>query len=89
MILPGLLPLVFYKRRPSRWQIALGLLASLLLSAALGYWQDEGTSRVWLNTLVAAIGGGLLYGAILAYLMYRYQPRRASAESDAATRPTP
>ncbi len=75
MILPGLISIAFYKRRPSRLQVALGLVATALLSALLGYIQDEGTSRVWLNVALAIVGGVLLYVAILAYLLYRYQPR--------------
>ena len=67
--------IAFYKRRPSRKQIALGLVATIVLSGLLGYIQDAGTSRVWLNVTLAAIGGVVIYLAILAYLIYRYQPR--------------
>jgi drug/metabolite transporter (DMT)-like permease len=77
VILPGVISLVFYKRRPSRLQIALGVIATVVLSGLLGYVQDAGTSRVWLNVTAAIIGGVVLYVAILAYLLYRYQPRRS------------
>ena len=76
MILPGLIPLVFYKRPPSRLQIALGLVGTIVLSGLLGYLQLAGSPRVWENVVAAIIGGVLLYVAILAYLVYRYYPRR-------------
>lgn len=75
MFIPGVMSIAFYKRRPSRKQIALGLVATIALSGLLGYIQDAGTSRVWLNVALAAIGGVVIYLAILAYLIYRYQPR--------------
>lgn len=75
MILPGLVSLAFYRRRPSRIQIALGLAFTVAVSALLGYIQDAGTSRVWLNVALAIVGGVVLYVAILAYLIYRYLPR--------------
>lgn len=75
MILPGLISLAFYKRRPSYLQIALGLAATVALSALLGYVQAVGTPRVWENVVLAVVGGVLLYVALLAYLIYRYQPR--------------
>lgn len=78
MILPGLISIAFYKRRPSTLQITLGLVATIVLSALLGYIQDVGTSRVWLNVVVASIGGVVLYVAILAYLLYRYQPHHTA-----------
>jgi glucose-6-phosphate-specific signal transduction histidine kinase len=82
MILPGLISVAFYKRRPSRLQISLGLLATIALSALLGYLQDEGTSRVWLNVTLAIAGGIVLYVAILVYLLYRYQPHHAKTTSE-------
>jgi hypothetical protein len=74
MILPGLISLAFYKRRPSSAQIVLGLIATIALSAALGYISPGGPLGPWGSVLVAVIGGVLLYAGILAYLMYRYQP---------------
>ncbi len=79
MILPGLISAAFYRRRPSRLQIALGVAFTIVVSALLGYWQDMGTSRVWLNVALAIIGGLALYGAILVYLLYRYFPSHAGA----------
>lgn len=76
MILPGLISVAFYRRRPTMAQVVLGLAFTVVLSAALGYWQDYGTSRVWLNVALAIVGGVLLYVAILAYLVYVYLPRR-------------
>jgi hypothetical protein len=85
MILPGLIPLVFYKRRPSNLMIALGLASTVVLSGLLGYLQLAGSPRVWENVAIAVIGGVLLYVAILWYLLYRYQPKHAAA----ATSPPP
>ena len=79
MILPGLISAAFYRRRPSTFQIGLGLVFTVALSGLLGYLQDAGTPRVWLNVVLAIIGGVVLYVAILAYLIYRYYPKRARA----------
>ncbi len=75
MILPGLVSLAFYRRRPSRLQVSVGLAFTVAVSALLGYIQDAGTSRVWLNVALAIAGGVLLYVAILAFLVYWYLPR--------------
>ena len=77
MILPGLVSVVFYRRRPSVLQTGLGLAFTVVLSGCLGYVQDMGTSRVWENTVIAIVGGVALYAAILAYLVYWYYPKRA------------
>ena len=77
MILPGLISVAFYRRRPGALQIGLGLVFTVVLSAILGYIQDAGTSRVWENVALAIVGGVALYGAILAYLVYWYYPKRA------------
>ncbi|MGP8076465.1 MAG: hypothetical protein ACLP8Y_07025 [Thermoplasmata archaeon] len=84
MILPGLISVAFYRRRPSALQIALGVVFTIALSGLLGYVQDVGTSRVWENVAIAIVGGIILYVAILAYLVYVYLPRRARA-ADAQT----
>jgi len=88
MILPGLISIAFYRRRPSALQIALGLAFTVVLSGLLGYLQDVGTSRVWENVALAIVGGVLLYVAILAYLVYRYLPRRARAREQPARPPS-
>ncbi|MCI4343333.1 MAG: hypothetical protein L3J92_04360 [Thermoplasmata archaeon] len=75
MILPGLISVAFYRRRPTTVQFVLSLVFTILVSGLLGYWQDYGTSRVWENTIVAIIGGVILYVAILAYLIYGYLPK--------------
>ncbi|MFZ1023877.1 MAG: hypothetical protein WAN87_07065 [Thermoplasmata archaeon] len=85
MILPGLISAVFYRRRPSTLQIIVGLVFTIVLSGLLGYIQDVGTSRVWENVALAIVGGVILYVAILAYLVYRYFPKRAKA----GEQPTP
>ncbi len=91
MILPGLISVAFYRRRPTTTQIALGLAFTIVVSGLLGYVQDYGTSRVWENTLIAIAGGIVLYVAILAYLIYRYFPKHAAAAvpATASTPPPP
>lgn len=76
MILPGLVSVAFYRRRPTTLQVALGLVFTIVVSGLLGYVQDYGTPRVWENTIVAIAGGVILYVAILAYLVYYYLPKR-------------
>ena len=87
MILPGLISAAFYRRRPGALQISLGLVFTVVLSGLLGYIQDAGTSRVWENVALAIVGGVILYVAILAYLVYRYFPRRAMAGKPQAPSP--
>lgn len=86
MILPGLISVAFYRRRPTALQTGLGLAITIGLSGLLGFWQDYGTSRVWVNTALAIAGGLVLYFAILAYLTFRYFPRQ---ERIAATSTSP
>lgn len=88
MILPGLAAIAFYRRRPTTPQIALGLAFTAVVSGLLGYWQDAGTSRVWDNVVLAIIGGVVLYGAILAYLVYVYLPKRARTANPSETPPS-
>lgn len=76
MFAPGLISAVFYRRRPTNLQIALGVAFTVALSGLLGYLQDAGTSRVWENVALAIVGGVVLYAAILAYLVYVHFPRR-------------
>lgn len=76
MFVPGLISAVFYRRRPTGLQIALGVAFTVAISGLLGYIQDAGTSRVWENVVLAIVGGMILYVAILAYLMYVYFPKR-------------
>lgn len=89
MILPGVISAVFYRRRPTALQIALGVIFTVVLSGLLGYIQDIGTSRVWENVALAIVGGVILYVAILAYLIYWYFPKRAKAEGQPAPAPSP
>jgi hypothetical protein len=80
---PGLISAVFYRRRPTRLQITLGVAFTVVLSGLLGYVQDAGTSRVWENVALAIIGGVVLYVAILAYLVYVYFPEREKLSTPA------
>jgi drug/metabolite transporter (DMT)-like permease len=74
MILPGLVSLAFYKRRPSTPFIILGLAFTIALSAILGYVSPGGPIGQTGSVIVAIVGGVILYFAILAYLWYRRQP---------------
>ena len=87
MILPGLISVAFYRRRPGALQIGLGLVFTVVLSAILGYIQDAGTSRVWENVALAIVGGVALYGAILAYLVYWYYPKHAKVREQVTRSP--
>jgi uncharacterized membrane protein YeaQ/YmgE (transglycosylase-associated protein family) len=77
MIAPGIISLAFYKRRPSRVQVILGLVATVVLSALLGYISPGGPLGQIGSVIVAVVGGVILYVAILAVLLYWYQPRHA------------
>jgi uncharacterized membrane protein YeaQ/YmgE (transglycosylase-associated protein family) len=77
MFAPGVISLAFYKRRPSRVQVILGLVATVVLSALLGYISPSGPLTQLGSVITAVVGGVILYVAILAYLLYRYQPRHA------------
>ena len=78
MILPGLVSLAFYRRRPSNGSIVLGLGFTVVLSAALGYVSPGGPLGRWGSVLVAIVGGVVLYLGILAYLFTRYRARSGS-----------
>lgn len=88
MILPGLVSIAFYRRRPSALQIALGLLFTVAVSGLLGYVQDAGTSRVWENVALAIVGGVVLYVVILLVLVYWYLPRREKAREPPSPAPS-
>ncbi|MCI4347686.1 MAG: hypothetical protein L3J97_03595 [Thermoplasmata archaeon] len=77
MILPGLISLAFYKRSPSLSQVILGLLATVVFSAVLGYYPPGGPLGVEGSIIVAIVGAVIIYAVILAYLHYRYYPRHA------------
>ncbi|HZY70049.1 MAG TPA: hypothetical protein VFF67_03615 [Thermoplasmata archaeon] len=88
MILPGLISVAFYRRRPTWFQVASSLAFTVALSGLLGYWQDAGTPQVWTNVIIAIVGGVTLYGAILAFFVYWYLPsRRRSPEVPRAPAP--
>jgi uncharacterized BrkB/YihY/UPF0761 family membrane protein len=79
MIIPGLISVAFYRRRPTTVQFVLSLAFTIVVSGLLGYWQDYGTSRVWENTIIAIIGGVVLYLVILAFLLYYYLPKHTTS----------
>jgi uncharacterized membrane protein YeaQ/YmgE (transglycosylase-associated protein family) len=87
MFAPGIISLAFYKRRPSRVQVILGLVATIVLSALLGYISPGGPIGQTASVILAMVGGVILYVVILAVLVYWYQPRHA--KSSMATSPAP
>jgi len=87
MIAPGIISLAFYKRRPSRVQVILGLIATVVLSALLGYISPGGPLGQVGSIILAVVGGVILYVAILVVLLYWYQPRHA--KTPMATPPAP
>ena len=89
MFAPGIISLAFYKRRPSRVQVILGLIATIVLSALLGYISPGGPIGQIGSVILAVIGGVILYVVILAYLIYRYQPRHAKPPTPKPSAPGP
>jgi uncharacterized membrane protein YeaQ/YmgE (transglycosylase-associated protein family) len=89
MFAPGVISLAFYKRRPSRVQVILGLVATIVLSALLGYISPSGSLTQLGSVIAAVVGGVILYVAILAYLLYRYQPRHAKPRTTTPSAPAP
>ena len=89
MFAPGIISLAFYKRRPSRVQVILGLVATVVLSALLGYISPGGSLGQVGSVILAVIGGVILYVVILAVLLYWYQPRHANPRMQKPTAPAP
>src|SRR5438445_10353039 len=89
MFAPGIISLAFYKRRPSRVQVILGLVATIVLSALLGYISPGGPLGQVGSVILAVIGGVILYVVILAVLLYWYQPRHAKRPITKPTAPAP
>ncbi len=87
MFAPGIISLAFYERRPSRIQVILGLVGTIVLSGLLGYISPGGPLGQKGSVILAVVGGVILYVAILAYLLYRYQPRHAKPSKP--SNPTP
>jgi uncharacterized membrane protein YeaQ/YmgE (transglycosylase-associated protein family) len=89
MFAPGIISLAFYKRRPSRVQVILGLVATVVLSALLGYISPGGPLGQIGSVILAVVGGVILYVVILAYIIYRYQPRHAKPPMSKPAAPAP
>ena len=89
MFAPVIISLAFYKRRPSRVQVILGLVATIVLSALLGYISPGGPLGQVGSVILAVVGGVILYVVILAVLLYWYQPRHAKPRTQTPTAPAP
>ncbi len=89
MFVPGIISLAFYKRRPSRVQVILGLIATIVLSALLGYISPSGSLGQVGSVILAVVGGVILYVMILAVLLYWYQPRHAKSRTQTPPTPAP
>ena len=89
MFVPGIISLAFYKRRPSRVQVILGLVATVVLSALLGYISPGGPIGQTGSVILAMVGGVILYVVILAVLVYWYQPRHAKPPMATSSAPSP
>ena len=89
MFAPGIISLAFYKRRPSRLQVILGLVATIVLSALLGYISPGGSLGQVGSVILAVVGGVILYAVILAVLLYWYQPRHAKPRMQTPPAPAP
>jgi len=89
MFVPGIISLAFYKRRPSRVQVILGLVATVVLSALLGYISPGGPIGQIGSVILAVVGGVILYAVILAVLLYWYQPRHAKLPMAKSPAPAP
>ena len=79
MILPGLVSLAFYRRRPSQRLVVSGLVFTIGASALLGYISPGGPLGQLGSVLVAIAGGVILYFVILVVLYRRYRPRDSEA----------
>lgn len=78
MMLPGLISLAFYRRRPRLGQVVLGLVPTVALSAVLGYpfaGNPLSHGGPIVGPLAAAVTGAILYLAGVAYFYYRYRQR--------------
>jgi len=83
MMLPGLIAVGFYRRKPSGLAIGLGLATTVVLSAVLGYYLPSGPWGREGSILLAVGGAVALYLAILAWIVYVYQPRRIARSGTA------
>src|SRR2546426_11272707 len=89
MFIPGIISLAFYKRRPSRVQVILGLVATIVLSALLGYISPSGSLGQVGSVILAVSWGGLLFLVILAVLPYWGKPRQSKPRLPTTSTPAP
>jgi hypothetical protein len=91
MMVPGLISLAFYKRRPRLGQVLVGFVLTVVLSALLGYpfpgnILSHGGPVV--GPALAAASGAILYLAVVAYFYYRYREKLPETP-EGAPRATP
>jgi hypothetical protein len=82
MMLPGLISVAFYRRRPPLGQVVLGLAATVALSAVLGYpfaGNPLSHGGPIIGPLAAAISGVVLYLAVVAFIYYYYREKLPNA----------
>src|SRR2546428_11256068 len=88
MFVPGIISLAFYKRRPSRVQVILGLVATIVLSALLGYISPSGSLGQVGSVILAVGGGGVLYVVIFGGLPFLDPPRDAQPRAQTTATPS-
>jgi hypothetical protein len=86
-MLPGLVSIAFYRRRPTGLQVAAGIAVTVVVSGFLGAIFPTGPLTRLGSIILAIVGGVALYVAILAYLVYVYQPMKAQRAAAPASGP--
>src|SRR3989442_10197949 len=76
MFVPGIISLAFYKRKPSLVQVILGLVATIVLSALLGYISPGGPLGQVGSVIVAAVRGVIPYFLVLVGPPFLFHARR-------------
>src|SRR5258708_33619696 len=89
MFVPGIISLAFYKRRPSRVQVILGLVATVVLSALLGYISPGGPLGQVGSVIVAVGGGGVLFVVVFGVLLFLVPTKAAEEAIPAPPAPAP
>jgi hypothetical protein len=83
MMLPGLISIAFYKRRPKLGQVVLGFVTTVILSALLGYpfaGNPLSHGGPLVGPLLGAISAALVYLVVVGYFYYRYRKLPQASE---------